>query len=128
MVPVVRVVIYIACGTRITLISFFEGKILFEHHFLWQGDGNDCCRPTRRKKYGIIFLVACTRLYNPLCRSIGPPVGPSVTLSFFSLFDVILGYFTSFYVILSHFQSFSVSFSHLSHFVIFCHFCHFMLL
>ena len=23
------------------------------------------------------FLVACTRLYNPLCRSVGPSVGPS---------------------------------------------------
>ena len=25
-----------------------------------------------------LFLVACTRLYNPLCRSVGPSVGPSV--------------------------------------------------
>ena len=26
----------------------------------------------------IQFLVACTRLYNPLCRSVRPSVGPSV--------------------------------------------------
>ena len=33
----------------------------------------------------ILFLVACTRLYNPLCRSVGPSVrrsvGPSVRRS-----------------------------------------------
>ena len=32
------------------------------------------------------FLVACTRLYNPLCPSVGWSVGRSVTLSFFSPF------------------------------------------
>ena len=43
------------------------------------------------------FLVACTRLYDPLCPSVGWSVGMSiclsVTLSFF---------FSSFYIILSH--------------------------
>ena len=39
-----------------------------------------------------LFLVACTRLYNPLC----PSVRRSVTLSFLSSFYIILGYFTSF--------------------------------
>ena len=27
------------------------------------------------------FLVACTRLYNPLCRSVGPSVRPSIRRS-----------------------------------------------
>ena len=33
------------------------------------------------------FLVACTRLYNPLCPSVGPSVGPSIgnTLLFWQL-------------------------------------------
>ena len=38
------------------------------------------------------FLVACTRLYTPLCRSVGPSVGPSVgrsvTLYFFGVFEL----------------------------------------
>ena len=34
------------------------------------------------------FLVACTRLYNPLCRSVRPSVRPSVTLYFFRVFAV----------------------------------------
>ena len=32
------------------------------------------------------FLVACTRFYNPLCRSVGPSVGPSVRPSHFTFF------------------------------------------
>ena len=39
-----------------------------------------------------LFLVACTRLYNPLCRSVRPSVCPSVrrsvTLYFFEVFAV----------------------------------------
>ena len=31
-----------------------------------------------------LFLVACTRLYKPLCRPVGRSVGPSVPLYFFS--------------------------------------------
>ena len=34
-----------------------------------------------------LFLVACTRLYNPLCLSVGLSVGPSVTLSFYQRFS-----------------------------------------
>ena len=34
----------------------------------------------------IIFLVACTRLYTSLCRSVGPSVGPSVITSRFWAF------------------------------------------
>ena len=32
---------------------------------------------------GDLFLVACTRLYNPLCLSVGRLVGWSVTFYFF---------------------------------------------
>ena len=35
---------------------------------------------------GLTFIVACTWLYNPLCRSVRPSVRPSVTLYFFSGF------------------------------------------
>ena len=49
------------------------------------------------------FLVACTRLYNPLCLSVGRSVGLSVTLSFFSPFYVILSHFQLLKVILSQF-------------------------
>ena len=45
--------------------------------------------PINKFKQLLKFLVACTRLYNPLCRSVGPSVGPSVTLCFFSSFYVI---------------------------------------
>ena len=34
----------------------------------------------------MIFLVACTRLYNPLCRSVCPLVRRSVTLCFFGIY------------------------------------------
>ena len=39
----------------------------------------------------ITFLVACTRLYNPLCRSVRPSVGPSVrhTLLFFTITSIL---------------------------------------
>ena len=47
------------------------------------------------------FLVACTRLYNPLCRSVGLSVGLSVTFYFFYQFYL----FKSFLVILSHLKS-----------------------
>ena len=33
----------------------------------------------------ILFLVACTQLYDLLCRSVGPSVCRSVTLCFFAL-------------------------------------------
>ena len=48
------------------------------------------------------FLVACTRLYNPLCPSLGRSVGPK-----------LLAFFLSFYAILSHLKSFKVIFSYL---------------
>ena len=47
----------------------------------------------------VSFLVACTRLYDPLC----PSVGRSVTLSFFSTFYAILSHFKLFKVNLSQF-------------------------
>ena len=67
--------------------------------------------------YGIWpFLVACTRLYNPLRRSVGRSVcrsvGRSVTLCFlrcFWSFWVIWSYFESFFCC---FWSFLVAFSH----------------
>ena len=37
----------------------------------------------------VAFSVACSRLYNPLCRSVGRSVGLSVAVSFFSVFDVL---------------------------------------
>ena len=40
-----------------------------------------------------LFLVACTRLYDLLCPSVGRSVGCSVTLSFFSSFCIILSHF-----------------------------------
>ena len=42
-----------------------------------------------------LFLVACTRLYDPLC----PSVGPSDGRSFFSLFYVVLSYSKSLYIL-----------------------------
>ena len=55
------------------------------------------------------FLVACTRLYNPLRLSVGWSVGRSVRNTL--LFFVVLRHFRVFYVILSHFKSFPVIFS-----------------
>ena len=50
---------------------------------------------TKKMKYATFFwfLVACTRLYTPLCRSVRPSVGPSVRPSvrhtlLFLLFNV----------------------------------------
>ena len=48
------------------------------------------------------FLVACTRLYNPLCPSVGRSVGRLVTLYFFYHFY----FFKLFLVILSNFKAF----------------------
>ena len=63
------------------------------------------------KKFPIkcrVFLVACTRLYNPLCRSVRRSVRPSVRPSVRNtlLFFVVLRHFRVFYIILSHFKSF----------------------
>ena len=49
-----------------------------------------------------IFLVACTRLYNPPCPSVGRSVGRLVTLYFFYHFY----FFKLFLVILSNFKAF----------------------
>ena len=93
------------------------------HHFQKQNDivflYNIWCETPCIYKFGYFcsiimklaeFLVPCTQLYNPLCRSVGPLVRPSVTLCFFLSFYIILGYFMSFKVNLSHFKLF------LSHF------------
>ena len=55
------------------------------------------CRRTLRQNdqlrdsWSIIdqFLVACTRLYTPLCPSVGWLVGPSVTFYFFYVFTFL---------------------------------------
>ena len=52
------------------------------------------------------FLVACSRLFNPLCRSVGPSVRPSVRRSVRPSHFTFLLYFKLFLVILSHFKSF----------------------
>ena len=60
------------------------------------------------------LLVACTRLYTPLCRSVGPSVHPSVrrsvrpsvTLYFFIIKHQLLFHFKSFKVNNSHSESF----------------------
>ena len=65
-------------------LCFFETPFSCLHNFsssrirliapsLFQKKANYCgCRASRR------FLVACTRLYKPLCRSVDRSVGPSV--------------------------------------------------
>ena len=97
--------------------SDWEGQvgqrdILFQSTFLWIN----------------VFLVACTWLYAPLCRSVSRSIGPSVGNTL--LFIVISGYFKSIKVILSHlihFKSLLFIFSHFSNFSNFCHFVIFVL-
>ena len=45
----------------------------------------------------VLFLVTCTRLYTPLCRSVGQLVGPSVG----RLVDPYFTFFANFIFILS---------------------------
>ena len=90
------------------LLALFFG-LLLKVKFLFPTIMISWSVPTWSLMMFLIFKVACTRLYKPLCLSVGPSVRWSVKLHFFNYcksFLVILGHFWSFYGILSHSKSF----------------------
>ena len=78
------------CLNMIIVINW----VFFEHFFLWyilvcqSNDGG----PIIVRFIVLLrnFLVACTRLYKSLCRSIGPWVGPSIHWSVHPVFFGVL--------------------------------------